>query len=274
MRGRALELRSGGDDRRGARLLLRLFDRAAAGHPPDDRRLDRGRGSGVRTSRARNSRRCSASRPRTSCSRRCAARRPPTASRDDRERRHAVLGASTVFTALEARCDRSGAGARARAEGLRGWMRTRLISFGLILAVGFLLLVSLIAVDRAARRCAATCCASLEFVVLAGVLDFAISIVLGTGLMALIYRYMPARRMHGVRLLGRARDRGAVPPRTLGDRVVPRALDAAVRLSAPPRRSRRCCCGCTTPRRSSCSARSSPRASAESRDESVGTSIC
>jgi membrane protein len=34
-----------------------------------------------------------------------------------------------------------------------------------------------------------------EFVALAGVLDFVISIGLVTGLIALIYRYMPARRM-------------------------------------------------------------------------------
>jgi membrane protein len=34
-----------------------------------------------------------------------------------------------------------------------------------------------------------------EFVVLAGVLDFVISVGLVTGLIALIYRYMPARRM-------------------------------------------------------------------------------
>ena len=106
-----------------------------------------------------------------------------------------LLGATTVFNALEAALEQIW-GARALVpKGLRGWIRTRILSFGLILAVGFLLLVSLslstaLTVLREAigRR-------FTEFVVLAGLLDFAISVGLVTGLIALIYRYMPARRM-------------------------------------------------------------------------------
>ena len=107
-----------------------------------------------------------------------------------------LLGATTVFNALEAALEQIWGARELVPKGLRGWIRTRVLSFGLILAVGFLLLVSLslstaLTVLREAigRR-------FTEFVVLAGVLDFAISVGLVTGLIALIYRYMPARRMH------------------------------------------------------------------------------
>lgn len=106
-----------------------------------------------------------------------------------------LLGATTVFNALEAALEQIWGARELVPKGLRGWIRTRVLSFGLILAVGFLLLVSLslstaLTVLREAigRR-------FTEFVVLAGVLDFAISVGLVTGLIALIYRYMPARRM-------------------------------------------------------------------------------
>jgi membrane protein len=83
-----------------------------------------------------------------------------------------LLGATTVFNALEAALEQIWGARELVPQGVRGWIRTRVLSFGLILAVGFLLLVSL-----------------------AGVLDFVISVGLVTGLIALIYRYMPARRM-------------------------------------------------------------------------------
>ena len=138
-----------------------------------------------------------------------------------------LLGATTV------RCAgvRAGAdlrGARASPQGFRGWIRTRIVSCGLILAVGFLLLVSLslstaLAVLRKAigRR-------FTEFVVLAAVLDFVISVGLVTGLIALIYRYMPARRMEWRPILWGALVTAVCPPRTLGDRVVSRPLDATL----------------------------------------------
>jgi membrane protein len=106
-----------------------------------------------------------------------------------------LLGATTVFNALEAALEQIWGARELVPTGLRGWIRTRVLSFGLILAVGFLLLVSLslstaLTVLREAigRR-------FTEFVVLAAVLDFVISVGLVTGLIALIYRYMPARRM-------------------------------------------------------------------------------
>ncbi|RPH54657.1 MAG: YihY/virulence factor BrkB family protein [Lysobacterales bacterium] len=106
-----------------------------------------------------------------------------------------LVGATTVFAALEAALEQIW-GARALApKGMRGWLRARVLSFGLILAVGFLLLVSL-SLSTALSALRETIAARFaEFVVFAAVLDFAISIGLITGLIALIYRYLPARRL-------------------------------------------------------------------------------
>jgi membrane protein len=105
------------------------------------------------------------------------------------------LGATTVFAALEAALEQIW-GARALVpRGLRGWLRARILSFGLILAVGFLLLVSLSLSTALAALREAVGRRFAELVVLAGAVDFAISIALVTGLIALIYRYMPAKRM-------------------------------------------------------------------------------
>ena len=106
-----------------------------------------------------------------------------------------LLGATTVFNALEAALEQIWGARELVPKGLRGWVRTRVLSFGLILAVGFLLLVSLSLSTALTALREAIGRRFTEFVVLAGVLDFVISVGLVTGLIALIYRYMPARRM-------------------------------------------------------------------------------
>lgn len=106
-----------------------------------------------------------------------------------------LIGATTVFAALEAALEQIWDARAMVPKGARGWVRSRLLSFGLILAVGFLLLVSLsISTALAAlRQIVAERFTGL--VILTGVLDLAISIGLITGLIALIYRYMPAKRL-------------------------------------------------------------------------------
>lgn len=106
-----------------------------------------------------------------------------------------IIGATTVFAALEDALERIWGANALVPPGVRGWLRSRLLSFGLILAVGFLLLVSLtISTALAAVR------TSIEqrfaaVVILTGVLDIVISTGLIAGLFALVYRYMPARRL-------------------------------------------------------------------------------
>jgi membrane protein len=106
-----------------------------------------------------------------------------------------LLGATTVFAALESALEQIWGARELAPKGVRGWIRARILSFGLILAVGFLLLVSLSLSTALAALRGAIAQRFTEFVVLAGVLDFVISVGLVTGLIALIYRYMPARRM-------------------------------------------------------------------------------
>ena len=106
-----------------------------------------------------------------------------------------LLGATTVFNALESALEQIWGARELVPKGVRGWIRTRLLSFGLILAVGFLLLVSLSLTTALTALRAAIGRRFTGFVILTGVLDFAISTALVTGLIALIYRYMPARRL-------------------------------------------------------------------------------
>jgi membrane protein len=106
-----------------------------------------------------------------------------------------LAGATTVFAALESALEQIWGASALVPPGWRGWVRTRLLSFGVILAVGFLLLVSLSISTAISALRHALARRFEEWVVLAGVLDFVISVGLITGLIALIYRYMPARRL-------------------------------------------------------------------------------
>jgi membrane protein len=106
-----------------------------------------------------------------------------------------LLGATTVFAALEAALEHIWGAKALVPAGIRGWLRARLLSFGLILAVGFLLLVSLSVTTALTALRAAIARRFEELVVVAAILDFVISIGLITGLIALIYRYMPAKRL-------------------------------------------------------------------------------
>ena len=106
-----------------------------------------------------------------------------------------LVGASTVFAALESALQQIWGGRASLPRGWRSFMRARLVSFGFILAIGFLLLVSLtLTTALAALRGYVT----RHFEVAVGAfasLDFLLSIALGTGLVAAMYRYLPAKRL-------------------------------------------------------------------------------
>jgi membrane protein len=106
-----------------------------------------------------------------------------------------VVGASTVFSALESALEQVWGGRLPSSRGWRGFVRARLISFGFILAIGFLLLVSLTLTTALAALRGFALRHFEGMVGLFASLDFAMSIVLGTGLVALMYRYLPARRL-------------------------------------------------------------------------------
>src|SRR5262249_20737537 len=106
-----------------------------------------------------------------------------------------LLGATTVFTALESALEQIWEARALAPTGLHGWIRSRLLSFGLILAVGFLLLISLTLSTALTSLRKLVAARFSEFVVLAAGIDFLFSIVLVTGLIALIYRFLPAKRL-------------------------------------------------------------------------------
>ena len=107
-----------------------------------------------------------------------------------------LIGATTVFAALEEALEKIlGEPAKQPQSGLRSWMRRRVLSLGFVLALSFLLLVSLtVSTFIAGLRSWITARYS-PLLVTIGVLDFIISIALMTSLFAIIYRYMPARRL-------------------------------------------------------------------------------
>ena len=106
-----------------------------------------------------------------------------------------IVGASTVFAALESALQQIWGGRTAVPRNWRSFVRSRLISFGFILAIGFLLLVSLTLTTALAALRGYVVRHFEGLVGMFASLDFLLSIGLGTGLVALIYRYLPARRL-------------------------------------------------------------------------------
>jgi membrane protein len=103
-----------------------------------------------------------------------------------------LLGATTVFGELQSALDRIWrAPARAESSGIWNLLRTRLLSFGMVLGIGFLLIVSLIASAALAAlgKWWGPMLGSWE--TLAQVINQAISFGLFTVGFALIYKYMP-----------------------------------------------------------------------------------
>lgn len=106
-----------------------------------------------------------------------------------------AVGASTVFSALESALRQVWRGREAIPRGWRATVRSRLVSFGFILAIGFLLLVSLTLTTALATLRGFVLRHFEGFVGVFAAIDFLVSILLGTGIVALIYRYLPARRL-------------------------------------------------------------------------------
>jgi membrane protein len=106
-----------------------------------------------------------------------------------------LIGASTVFAALENALQQVWGGRDALRRSWRASARARLLSFGFILAIGFLLLVSLTLTTALAALRGYVLRHFEGMVGLFASMDFLLSIGLGTGLVALMYRYLPAKRL-------------------------------------------------------------------------------
>jgi membrane protein len=106
-----------------------------------------------------------------------------------------VISATTVFSALESALESIWEDTAAATRGIRGWIRRRLLSVGFILALGFLLLVSLTVTTGLATLRKEVAENHVALVGMIGSLDLIVSLLLISSLFALIYRYMPTRRL-------------------------------------------------------------------------------
>jgi membrane protein len=105
-----------------------------------------------------------------------------------------LLGATTVFAELQSDLDRIWrAPVRVKPSGIWKLLRTRLLSFGMILGIGFLLIVSLI-LSAALSALGKLWGPLIDWEALAQALNFVLSFVLVTAIFALIYKVMP--RVH------------------------------------------------------------------------------
>ncbi len=107
-----------------------------------------------------------------------------------------VFGATTVFSELQSALDRIWRSpAAARKEGPWSLVRSRVLSFGMILAIGFLLLVSLVlsAGISALSSLWGSWFVGIEMVL--QVVNFVVSVLVITLLFGLIYRLLPRARI-------------------------------------------------------------------------------
>ena len=102
-----------------------------------------------------------------------------------------LLGATTVFGELQSDLDRIWDAPKPEKSGIWGMLRGRLLSFGMILGIGFLLLVSLIfsAALSALSHFWDAWFTEWEFVL--QTINFVVSFAMITGLFAMIYKLLP-----------------------------------------------------------------------------------
>jgi len=113
-----------------------------------------------------------------------------------------LITATSVLAALDEALEKILGGAPRTGSGIANWLRRRLLSFGFILSLSFVLLVSLTisTVLAGMRSWVAQRYSWLMGVI--GMLDLLISMALMTSVFALMYRYVPARRLPWKLVLG------------------------------------------------------------------------
>jgi membrane protein len=104
-----------------------------------------------------------------------------------------LFGATTVLSALQTALDQIWQSGSLVPSGIWGWIRARFLSLGFILALGFLLLVSLTLSTALSQVQHHVDAANGLWVAVIAVTDFLISLSLVAILFSLIFRYMPAR---------------------------------------------------------------------------------
>jgi len=107
-----------------------------------------------------------------------------------------IIGATTVFGELQSALDRIWESPAAeKKEGIWNLLRTRVLSFGMILAIGFLLLVSLVV--SAGLSALGSWWGDMfgGWEILLQIVNFIVSVAVVTALFALIYKYLPRAKI-------------------------------------------------------------------------------
>lgn len=106
-----------------------------------------------------------------------------------------LLGATATFAELQTDLDRIWqVPAKAKPSGLWGWLRSRVLSFGLVLGLAFMLMISLV-VSAALAATSEWLGGGTAESVLANGLNFIASFALFTVLFAMIYKIMPTAKI-------------------------------------------------------------------------------
>ena len=106
-----------------------------------------------------------------------------------------LLGATATFAELQTDLDRIWrVPAKAKPSGIWGWLRSRVLSFGLVLGFAFMLMISLV-VSAALSATTEWLGGGAAESVLASALNFIASFALFTVLFALIYKIMPTAKI-------------------------------------------------------------------------------
>ncbi|MFS2019999.1 YhjD/YihY/BrkB family envelope integrity protein [Massilia sp. CT11-108] len=107
-----------------------------------------------------------------------------------------LLGATATFAELQTDLDRIWrVPAKAKPSGIWGWLRSRVLSFGLVLGFAFMLMISLVVSAALAATSDWLGGGNAVESVLASVLNFIASFALFTVLFAMIYKIMPTARI-------------------------------------------------------------------------------
>jgi len=107
-----------------------------------------------------------------------------------------LLGATAIFAELQTDLDRIWqVPAKDKPSGIWGWLRSRVLSFGLVLGLAFMLMLSLVVSAALAASSEWLSGADAAKSVLASVLNFTASFALFTVLFAMIYKIMPTAKI-------------------------------------------------------------------------------
>jgi YihY family inner membrane protein len=107
-----------------------------------------------------------------------------------------LLGATAIFAELQSDLDRIWeVPAKEKPSGIWGWLRSRVLSFGLVLGLAFMLMMSLVVSAALAATGAWLGGGAAAESILATILNFIASLAIFTVLFAMIYKIMPTAKI-------------------------------------------------------------------------------